>query len=158
MVRRGQHKKSIGQEVGKLDKGGNRIGTISSFDKKTGMASVLYSDRDGDVTQMLPFATFNGEYKIPETGSKVLVVHLSNGSEMGIILGTYWNEGNPAEGHSTYHKHLGDGASFDYDAGTGVLNISAKHLEFISADDNGSFTAEGLMADIRAIKKKLDMA
>ena len=76
----------------KLDKGGNRIGTVSSFDKKTGMASVLYSDRDGDVTQMLPFATFNGEYKVPETGSKVLVVHLSNGSEIGIILGTYWNE------------------------------------------------------------------
>ena len=122
------------------------------------MASVLYSDRDGDVTQMLPFATFNGEYKIPEAGSKVLVVHLSNGSEMGIILGTYWNEGNPASGRGTYHKHLGDGASFCYDAGTGVLNITAGHLEFKSTDDNGSFTAERIMADIRAIKKKLDMA
>lgn len=141
-----------------MDKGGNRIGTISSFDKETGMASVLYSDRDGDVTQMLPFATFNGEYKMPETGSKVLVAHLSNGSEMGIILGTYWNEGNPAAGCGTYHKQLGDGASFDYDASTGVLNITAGHLEFKSTDDNGSFTAERLMADIRAIKKKLDMA
>lgn len=140
-----------------MDRGGNRIGTISSFDKKTGMASVLYSDRDGDVTQMLPFATFNGEYKIPEAGSKVLVVHLSNGSEMGIILGTYWNEGNPAGGQSTYHKHLGEGACFDYDASTGVLNITAGHLEFKSTDDNGSFTAERLMADIRAIKQKLDM-
>lgn len=140
-----------------MDKGGVRIGTISSFDKETGMASVLYDDRDGDVTQMLPFATFNEEYKVPETGSKVLVVHLSNGSEMGIILGTYWNEGNPAKGQGTYHKKLGNGASFDYDADTGVLNITAEHLGFISSDDNGSFTAAGLMADIGAIKKKLDI-
>lgn len=139
-----------------MDKGGNRIGTISSFDKETGMASVLYSDRDGDVTQLLPFATFNGEWKEPCAGEKVLVVHLSNGSEMGVILGTYWNESNPAHGRGIYHKELGNGAFFDY--ADGIFEISAGHLKFTATDGNESFTAAGLMADIRAIKKKLDMA
>ena len=51
--------------------GGNRIGTVSSVDSETGMVSVLYEDRDGEVTELLPYATFNDEYKLPQLGAKV---------------------------------------------------------------------------------------
>jgi len=139
-----------------MDRAENRIGTISSFDPVTGMASIIYNDRDGDVTQMLPFATFNGEYKRPEPGTKVLVAHLSNGNEMGIILGTYWNESNPAGSPGIYHKDLGKGASFDFDGET--LEIKAGHITLSAASDNESFTVAGIMEDIKAIKERLGMA
>ena len=79
-----------------MSDGGNRIGTVSSVDPETGMVSVIFEDRDGEVTELLPYATFNEEYKLPQLGAKVVVMHLSNGGEMGIILGTYWNEYNAA--------------------------------------------------------------
>ena len=71
-----------------MSDGGNRIGTVSSVDPETGMVSVIFEDRDGEVTELLPYATFNEEYKLPQLGAKVVVMHLSNGGEMGIILGT----------------------------------------------------------------------
>lgn len=71
-----------------MSDGGNRIGTVSSVDAETGMVSVVFEDRDGEVTELLPYATFNEEYKLPQLGAKVVVIHLSNGGEMGIILGT----------------------------------------------------------------------
>lgn len=72
-----------------------RIGKVSSIDYDNGMVQVLYTDRDGAVTKALPVLTFNDEYKMPSVGSYVLVVHLSNGTEAGYILGTYWNEATP---------------------------------------------------------------
>lgn len=71
-----------------------RIGKVSSIDYENGMIRVLYTDRDGAVTKTLPVVTFNDEYKMPQVGQYVLVVHLSNGSEAGYILGTYWNTAN----------------------------------------------------------------
>ena len=57
-----------------------RIGKVSSIDYENGMIRVLYTDRDGAVTKTLPVVTFNDEYKMPQVGQYVLVVHLSNGS------------------------------------------------------------------------------
>ena len=36
--------------------------------------------------RFLPYATFNEEYKLPQLGAKVVVIHLSNGGEMGICV------------------------------------------------------------------------
>lgn len=133
-----------------------RIGTVSSTDSETGMASVIYQDKGGEVTQMLPYATFNDEYKLPKIGAKVVVVHLSNGSEMGIILGTYWNKSNSAQNPGDYHKKLSDRAYFNYD--NGELTIAAEHT-FIESLDGAAgfqkFEVEALLREIDDIKKRL---
>ena len=85
-----------------------RIGKVSSLDYGSGMIKVTYPDLDNSVTDDLPFLTFNDEYKPPKVGSSVLVVHLSNGSSMGIVAGTYWNSSNkpPVSGKGVYRKDL----------------------------------------------------
>ena len=42
-----------------MSDGGNRIGTVSSVDADTGMVSVVFEDRDGEVTELRPYATIN---------------------------------------------------------------------------------------------------
>ncbi len=133
----------------------NRIGTVSSTDAETGMVSVLYQDRDGEVTQMLPYATFNGEYKLPQIGDKVIVIHLSNGKEMAVVLGTYWNKSHPARDPGAYHKELGQGAYFNYSKE--VLTIAAEHIQFTATKDNKSFSVENLMEDMKKIKEILNI-
>lgn len=85
-----------------------RIGRVSSVDYGSGMIKVTYPDLDNSVTDDLPYLTFNDEYKMPKVGASVLVVHLSNGSAMGIVAGTYWNSSNnpPVSGNGVYRKDL----------------------------------------------------
>lgn len=152
MVRGVKSGKSIKERVEILN-GENRIGEVSSVDAETGMVSVIYHDKDEAVTQMLPYATFNDEYKLPQIGAKVVVLHLSNGQEMGIVLGTYWNKSNPSGIPGMYHKNLGEGAYLNYDGK--ILTIAAEHLRFVAADDEEEFTVSGLMNDLKLIKKTL---
>ncbi len=151
MVRGKQPAESIGGKG--MGEGGIRIGTVSSVDAGTGMVSIIYGDRDGEVTDLLPYATFNDEYKLPRIGAKVVVLHLSNGKEMGVVLGTYWNESNVAGASGEYHKALGDGAYFDYTGGT--FTIAASHIRLVSANDGIDITLAGLLKDIRDIKGAL---
>lgn len=123
-----------------MSDGGIRIGTVSSFDPETGMISVIYEDRDGEVTELLPYATFNEEYRLPELESKVAVIHLSNGRETGIVLGTFWNEGNPAGNPGTFHKNLGGEAYINYK--DGILTIAAEQTRIISL--NGGETHQDM--------------
>ena len=85
-----------------------RIGKVSSVDYGSGMIKVTYPDLDNSVTDDLPYLTFNDEYKMPKVGASVLVVHLSNGSAMGIVAGTYWNSSHrpPVSGKGVYRKDL----------------------------------------------------
>ena len=45
---------------------------------------------------------------MPDIGQDVLVLHLSNGSALGIVLGPYWNKDNkPAvSGKDVYRKEM----------------------------------------------------
>lgn len=151
-MRREQPDEEI-KEAETLGIGENRIGTVSSVDEETGMVSVIYHDRDGEVTQLLPYATFNNEYKLPNIGAKVVVLHLSNGNEMGVVLGTYWNECNTAGNPGTFHKDLGNGAYINYKAD--ILTIAAKHIRFIASGDRENFTIASLMEDVKKIKNAL---
>ena len=113
----------------------SRIGTVSKLDKKNGMISVLYEDRNGEVTQFLPFLSFNDEYKMPKIGDKVFVMHLSNGMEMAVVLGKYWNEANnPVYQEDTYRKQFDyDGKAFmKYNEKTGELLIQAPRIKVVS--------------------------
>ena len=81
-----------------------RQGIVSSINKKLGMARVTYPDRDDMVTDYLPILSVGGEFKMPKVGDKALVAHLSDGTEAGVILGSYWDGGNkPPQGEGLYY-------------------------------------------------------
>ena len=61
-----------------------RIGKVSSIDYARGMVQVVYHDKDDDVTRLLPLLSF--EYRMPPVGALVLVAHLTNGSEAGVVF------------------------------------------------------------------------
>ena len=133
-----------------------RIGTVSSVDPETGMVQVLYRDRDGEVTQPLPYATFNDEFRMPFPGARVLVLHLSNGSGAGVVLGTYWHRDNPAGAPGVYHKDLGGGAYLDYDGET--LTIAAEHIRLASlngVENCQDFEVEELLQELRDYKQQV---
>lgn len=87
-----------------------RIGEVSSVDYGRGMIKVLYPDKDGAVTDDLPYFSMNDEYKMPKIGQNVLVLHLSNGAAAGVVMGRYWNEGNlpPEAGATLFRKEMGE--------------------------------------------------
>lgn len=71
-----------------------RMGYISTYEENSGMASIYYPDRDpNSATSKMPvFAPFG----IPQSFKKddeVMVFHLSNGTEVAVVMGTYTAEG-----------------------------------------------------------------
>jgi len=74
-----------------------RIGFVNSYNAETGMASIYYPDRCREVTDDLPiFAPF-GLMQTLNKHDAVFVLHLSNGSEAGLILGSYSVDGDTPE-------------------------------------------------------------
>lgn len=84
-----------------------RVGKVSAIDYQAGMVRVVYHDKDDSVTRPIPMLSL--EYKMPEIGDQVLVVHLSNGTEAGVVLGRPWSDKNrpPESGAGLYRKDLG---------------------------------------------------
>lgn len=123
-----------------------RIGRVSSIDYQNGMMRILYSDRDNGVTKDMPYLSFNDEYKMPAVGQYVLVVHLSNGSEAGVILGSYWNEANrPINAKKgMYRKEFGiyPGQAFlSFDSEQEKMVLSANQI-FLKGKDGEISLAE----------------
>lgn len=83
-----------------------RLGKISAIDYAAGMARVVYHEKDDCVTRLIPF--ISDEYMMPEVEDQVLVVHLSNGTEAGVVLGRPWSGKNipPESGRGLYRKDL----------------------------------------------------
>ncbi|MCI8950033.1 MAG: hypothetical protein HFG49_08325 [Lachnospiraceae bacterium] len=71
---------------------GSRVGFVSSYDAENGTASIYYPDRCNEVTAGLPVFMPFGLIQPLKKGDMVLVLHLSNGSEAGIVLGKYTAE------------------------------------------------------------------
>ncbi len=69
-----------------------RIGFVSSYDAGEGKASIYYPDRSGTVTQKLKVFAPLGCKQTLSKDDQVLVLHLSNGSEAGIVLGKLISE------------------------------------------------------------------
>lgn len=67
-----------------------RIGKISAIDYASGLVRVVYHDKDNAVTGLIPL--LSNEYFMPEVGAQVIVLHLSNGVEAGVVLGRPWSE------------------------------------------------------------------
>ncbi len=108
-----------------------RIGKISSIDYRTGMAKVVYADRDSVVTKELPYLSMNREFSPPEPGDKVLVAYLSNGDSAAVILGTIFNKETPADGKKgSYKKKINEKVSIEYDPSLEQLVIKAPNIRF----------------------------
>lgn len=88
-----------------------RIGRISSINKETGMVRVVYKDKNS-TTSELPVFNFSGEYKMPQVGQLVLVLHLSNDSSTGIVMGGFWNKANKPK-TSEYQKDFKGGKAYE---------------------------------------------
>lgn len=124
-----------------------RVGKISSIDHAAGTVRVVYHDRDDSVTPTLPL--LSDEYKMPEVGDMVLVLHLSNGKEAGVVLGRYWTEKNkPPEGEAgLYRKDMGrtpGEAMIRYDGST----LQIKCTGGISIEAGGAISVNGATIDL----------
>ena len=96
-----------------------RLGKVSAVDHPAGMVRVVYHEKDDDVTRMIPILStvFSGVYSMPEVGDQVLVLHLSNGTEAGVVLGRPWSEKTkPPEGAEKLYR-------LDMDRAPGVAMV-----------------------------------
>lgn len=69
-----------------------RVGKVSAVDTAKGCVAVVYTDRDSSVTKYIPM--LSTRYHLPEPGDQVLVLHLSNGAEAGVVLGRFYSDKN----------------------------------------------------------------
>ncbi len=115
-----------------------RIGKISAIDYASGLVRVVYHDKDDAVTGLIPL--LSNEYFMPQVGDQVIVLHLSNGTEAGVVLGRPWSEKNkpPENGEGIYRKELSheNGKAYIRYKG-GVLKI---HADSIVLDGNVTVT------------------
>lgn len=83
-----------------------RLGRISSLNYQNGTARVVYKDRDNTVTAELPLLSFT--YYMPRVDDPVLVLHMPNGPEAGLVLGRYWCKENmpPEPGKDFFRMDL----------------------------------------------------
>ena len=84
-----------------------RIGTISAVDTVNGTARVYYPDR-GATSAPLQLFAFRAEYAPPQVGDQVLVLHLSNDTSSGIIMGRFWGTAEPPPQKVDYQKDFSD--------------------------------------------------
>lgn len=130
-----------------------RVGKVSSIDYAAGAARIAYPDRSSTDTATLPIFCGMGEYQMPKVDDQVLVLHLSNDSSTGVVMGRFWSAKTvPTQGvPGTYRKDLNDGGTaYIQMQDTGPLTIHADNIVFSGAA--GSIT----LADLIAMKRKLD--
>ncbi len=128
-----------------------RVGLVSSVNQDTGMVRVTYPDRDREVTPELPFFKMGNEYQMPEVNDMVLVLHLSNDSSMGIVMGGFWNDEElPVSGTDVFRKGFSrDGRSF-LRLAAGTLLLESPDLAF------GCVAGQISVAEILEMKRKVD--
>lgn len=107
-----------------------RVGKVSSVNYTAGTVRIVYPDKSEKGTAELPVFCGIGEYQMPKVDDQVLVVHLSNDSSVGIVMGRFWSGSflPPQSGEGVYHKRLSDdGAAFIQQIG-GVLTLCAGEI------------------------------
>ena len=123
-----------------------RVGKVSSIDYAAGLVRVAYHDKDDSVTAPLPMLCT--EYNMPQVGDPVMVLHLSNGTEAGLVLGRYWSNNNkPPEGAAgLFRKDLDrtpGKAMIRYDGST----LTIKCAGAINIEAGGAVTINGATID-----------
>ena len=107
-----------------------RIGYVSAVDRKKGMVSVTYTDKDKSTTDYLPYLSFGKEYKMPDIKDMVLIAHLSNGMASAVVIGGFWNKSNKPEitDSTGWKKFISKNAYMDYNKDTNTLTIHAPRV------------------------------
>ena len=108
-----------------------RVGRVIETYQQTGRVKVTYEDTDTSSLE-LPMLTMNNECSLPGVGSRVATLHFDNGSSKGIVLGTYYYDGNTPAAASGYRKDFGNGcyvtSDGDIDFTAGSTGISVKEI------------------------------
>lgn len=129
-----------------------RVGKVSSINYTAGTVRVIYQDKSEKGTAELPVFCGMGEYQMPNIDDQVLVLHLSNDSSMGIVMGKFWTDKSlPRQsGPGIYQKEWnGNGDSFMRLASE-MLTICAREIALQSSA--GSIT----VSDLIRMKHKLE--
>ena len=105
-----------------------RVGRISSVNQENGMVRVYYTDRDSTTSELGMFY-FLGEYKPPRVNDQVIVLHLSNDTSSGVVLGGFWNEVRKAPREMTYKKEMDSNSYESLQNGTFTLHSQEISLE-----------------------------
>ena len=97
-----------------------RMGYVSTFDAASGMCSVIYPDRNAETaTSKMPVFFPFGICQELKKDDAVIVMHLSNGSEVGIVVGTFAQQGAlPGTTIST------DGGDITFSGSAGSITLS----------------------------------
>ena len=82
-----------------------RVGRISSINPENSLVRVYYPDKDS-TTSELPLFHFHREFMLPKVNDQVIVLHLSNDTSSGVVLGGFWNEIDQPPKMAEYRKNL----------------------------------------------------
>lgn len=131
---------------------GIRIGTVSSVNYAAGTVSVAYQDRGDGGTDEMPYFAFGGQYRMPKKDQMVLVLHLANGSSMGVVMGLIWNNQNkpPVSGADAFWMDLAAGAALQAVGGAITLKGSS-----ITLDGGGSITVSKIIEKLKDHEKRI---
>ena len=132
-----------------------RIGKVSKIDYTNGMIAVTYPDLDDAVTVPLSTISFNDEYKMPDIGDEVLALYLPSGQARGLVLGHFWNKGNPpaVSGAGVYRKEYGleQGEAFaQYD---GELLFFAPSIRLSTS--SGEITVDEIISRLGSLESRV---
>lgn len=130
-----------------------RIGRVSSVNYPAGTVRVAYPDRSGRDTAELPvFCGMGQEYRMPAVGDAVLVLHLSNDSSMGIVMGGFWSlkTAPPKSGEAVYYKAFQDQGAAFMQVVSGRMTLGAEGITL--QDGSGTITVSELLE----MKRKVD--
>lgn len=124
-----------------------RVGRISSINQENGMVRVYYPDRDSTTSELGMFH-FLGEYKPPKVNDQVIVLHLSNDTSSGVVLGGFWNEVRKPPSETVYKREMGESSFESLQEG----NLTIHSPEISLAGEKGEIT----LTELFDIKNRLE--
>lgn len=110
-----------------------RLGKVGKVNTKTGMITVVFSDRGDESTDEIPMLAPAGGWKKPDIGELVLVNYLSNGSSVAVALSTLWNgQLNPIQGAiwCMLFTHSDSKNYMSFDEKTETFTVNAPNAKF----------------------------
>ena len=79
-----------------------------------------------------------GEYALPQIGAQVVVIHLSNDTSSGVVLGSVRSQEDTVPEGVLYRKNLGKGAYVEFR--TGIVIIHGPEIRFENEDESISLS------------------